>query len=126
MDSADEVVELIIGAALRAVWAFRLELVLVGGAGTLWLLAGQRVGEAGARAVLATLLILVVAIGPIRRVVGRLLRHARVRRQWARAVRSARISSLADRVPSVRRMRDIPAGQRFEVRVPVGSSVPDL
>jgi len=126
VDSADEVVEVIIGAVLRAIWAFRLELVLVGGAGALWFLAGQRFGEAGARAVLAALLVLVVAIGPIRRVVGRILRHARVRRQWARAVRSARISSLADRVPIVRRMKDIPAGQRFDVRVPVGSSVPDL
>ena len=124
--SEEDLAQAIIEAVFRAVWAFRLELVLVGGSGTLWLLASERVGEASASVALVAVVGLVVAIGPVRRVVGRPLWHARVRRQWSRAVRSARISSLEDRVPIVRKMKDVPAGERFEVRVPCGSSVPDL
>src|SRR5665811_1678062 len=122
----EDAAEAIIEAILRVVWAFRVELVLAGTLGTLWILASHRLGESSAWLAQMVVIALVLAIAPVRRFVGRRLRHARVRRQWARAVRSARISSLEDRVPTVRRMKDIPAGERFEVRVPRGSSVPDL
>ncbi|MBT8165014.1 MAG: hypothetical protein KJP22_12770 [Acidimicrobiia bacterium] len=126
MDSqAEDVTEAIIEAVLRALWAFRVELVIAGACGTLWV-ASSRFGEAGASAVVAGVIAIVLAVGPVRRFMGRRLRHARVRRQWARAVRWARISSFGYRVPSVRKMKDIPAGQRFHVRVPRGSSVSDL
>jgi len=122
----EDVAEAIIEAILRALWAFRLELTLAGTYGSLGLMANHLLGERGAWMVQAAVVALVLLVPPIRRLVGRRLRHARVRRQWARAVRFARIPSLEDRVPSVHRMKDIPAGERFEVRVPPGSSVPDL
>ena len=122
----EDVAEAIIEAVLRSLWGFRVELVFAGASGMLWFVASQRVGAVGAWLALSMLVLLVLAIGPLRRLVGRLLRHARVRRQWVRAVRAAQISSLEDRVPTVRRMKDIPAGEQFEVRVPSGSSVPDL
>ena len=122
----EDVAEAIIEAILRVVWAFRVELVLASTLGTLWILASYRLGDSSAWLAQMVVIALVLVIAPVRRFVGRRLRHARVRRQWARAVRSARISSLEDRVPIVRRMKDIPAGERFEVRVPRGSSVPDL
>jgi len=121
-DVAEEIIE----AFLRALWSFRLELILVAMGAALWLLARDSIGETEAWVVEAVAVAMVLAVPPIRRFIGRGLRHSRVRRQWAWAVRSARIPSLDDRVPTVRRMRDIPAGQRFDVRVPPGSSVPEL
>ncbi len=115
----EDVAEAVIEAILRTLWAFRVELTLVAIYGALDLLAKPR---------------------PRQR--KRMDRPSRTRscwcwrfrrsagssdvafampasaRQWARAVRSARILSLEDRVPTVRRMKDIPAGQRFEVRIP--------
>ncbi len=122
----EDVAEVIIEAILRALWAFRLELGLVGVLGGLGFAATQHFGPHGAWLAPAGVVVLVLAMPPLRRTVGRRLRHARVRRQWVRAVRSARISSLEDRIPGARRMKDIPAGERFEVRIPRGSSVPEL
>ncbi|MEZ5175155.1 MAG: FtsK/SpoIIIE domain-containing protein [Acidimicrobiia bacterium] len=122
----EDVAEEIIEAFLRALWAFRVELGLALIGAALWLVTRHYNGETEAWIADAVAVTLVLAVPPIRRHVRRLLRHARVRRQWARAVRSARIASLEDRVPTVRRLRDIPAGERFDVRVPAGSSVPEL
>jgi DNA segregation ATPase FtsK/SpoIIIE-like protein len=122
----EDVAEEIIEAFLRGLWAFRLELTLTLLSGGLWFVTRHSLGEAEAWIAEAVALALVLAVPSTRRLVARLLRHSRVRRQWARAVRSARLPSLEDRVPTVRRLRDIPAGERFEVRVPPGSSVPEL
>ena len=122
----EDVAEAVIEAILRTLWAFRVELTLVAVYGALDLWASRVLGRGSAWIAQAGLFVLVLAVPPIRRWVGRLLRHARLRRQWSRAVRSARILSLENRVPSVRRMKDIPAGQRFEARIPRGSSVPDV
>lgn len=119
---AEEIIE----ALLRVLWAFRLELGLALVGTALWLVTRHRHGETEAWIAEAVVLALVLGVPPLRRLVGRLLRHARVRRQWARAVRAARIPSLENRVPVMRRLRDIPAGERFDVRVPPGSSVPEL
>ncbi len=121
-----DVGEAIIEAVSRGVWAFRLEVLLVATAGMLWYLGHHLAGPIAATAGLTAVVALALAIGPIRRLVWRLIRHARLRRRWRRAVVAARISSLGDRVPVLRRIRDIPSGERFEVRVPMGSSVPDL
>lgn len=122
----DDIAEAIIEALLRSLWAFRLELALVLAGAALWTLIwhSHSALEAGIGVVLAMAVVLVLPL--TRRVLARLLRHSRVRRQWARAVRAARIPSLDDRVPTVRNLRDIPAGERFDVRVPPGSSVPEL
>lgn len=122
----EDVAEVIIEAILRALWAFRLELTLLTVLGGLGFAASQRLGEHGAWLAPAGAVAVVLAIPPLRRTIGRRLRHARVRRQWSRAVRCARIASLEDRVPGARRTKDIPAGERFEVRIPPGSSVPEL
>lgn len=122
----EDVAETIVEAILRALWAFRLELALASAYGTLGLLANHLLDDEGVWLAQAAVVALVLAIAPFRRFVGSRLRHARVRRQWARAVLSARIHSLDGRVPIVRQMKDIPAGERFEVRVPRGSSVPEL
>ncbi len=121
-DVAGEILE----AVIRAVWAFRLELTLLAGGGILWYFGHQLAGPIAASAALATVVALVLVIGPIRQLVGRLFRHARLRRKWRRAIQAAHIPSLKDRVPAIRRIRDIPAGERFDVRIPAGSSVPDL
>jgi DNA segregation ATPase FtsK/SpoIIIE-like protein len=121
-DVAGEIIE----AFLRVLWTFRLELTLTLIGVALWVVTRYRLGESEAWVAEAGALAMVLAVPPIRRLVRRLLRHSRVRRQWGRAVRSARIPSLEERVPTVRRLRDIPAGERFDVRVPPGSSVPEL
>jgi len=122
----EDVAEVIIEAILRGLWAFRMELTLLAALGGLGLAAFQHLGERGAWLAPAAAVAVVLVISPLRRMIGRRLRHARVRRQWSRAVRSARIASLEDRIPGARRMKDIPAGERFEVSIPPGSSVPEL
>jgi hypothetical protein len=122
----EDVAEEIIEAFLRVLWAFRVELTLTLIGAALWMATWHSLGKTEAWIAEAVAFALVLAVPSTRRFVRRLLRHSRVRRQWTRAVRSARIPSLEDRVPTVRRLRDIPAGERFDVRVPPGSSVPEL
>jgi hypothetical protein len=118
--------EAIIEAIARALWGFRVEITLVGICGALGLLTRRLSGRGSAWLAEIALVSFVLAVPPLRRFIGRRLRHAHLRRQWAQAVRSAQIESLEDRVPSPRKLKDIPAGQRFEVRIPRGSSVPEL
>ncbi|CAN5400748.1 hypothetical protein BH24ACT7_BH24ACT7_05270 [soil metagenome] len=122
----EDVAEVIIEAAARAVWALRIEIVTVGFLTALWLITDRAHGSTAAWSAVATVIAVVVVIGPIRRRTARLFQHARIRRQWGRAVRAAQIACLQERIPTARRMRDIPAGERFHVRMPPGSSVPDL
>jgi len=122
----EDVAEVIIEAAARDVWAFRIEIVSVGLLAALWVVTDRARGSMAAWSAIAIVIAVVVAVGPIRRRTARVFRHARVRRQWGRAVRAARIACLQEHIPSARRMRDIPAGERFQVRMPAGSSVPDL
>jgi hypothetical protein len=105
----DDVAEAIIEAILRSLWAYRVELTLASAYGSLGFLANYHLGQRTALLVQAIVVSLVLSVPPLRKFVGRRLRHARLRRQWARAVRSARIASLNDRVPAVRRIKDIPA-----------------
>jgi hypothetical protein len=61
----------------------------------------------------------------------RLSRYARkasrsLRRPWTLACRHAHLATGNDRVPVIRSITTIPAGERFHVRVPAGSQVPDL
>jgi hypothetical protein len=53
-------------------------------------------------------------------------RWSSVQRRWDKAVRHAGLATLNDRVPRVRRMRLVPAGERLRVRVPDGGQVADL
>ena len=118
----EEAVEAIIDAVLRALWSFRVEIVLVSIAAGIWYLAYGAVGAIGACLVVAIL----AANPPLWRIVRRLVGHADVRRQFARSVRTAGVVSFGDRVPRVRKVQNIPAGERLQVRVPTGSSVADL
>lgn len=122
----DQIVDAVIEALLRSLWGFRLEMALALAGAAMWTLIwhGHGAIEAGIGVLLAMAVVLVLP--PTRHALARLLRHSRVRRQWARAVRAARIPSLDDRVPTVRKLRDIPAGERFDVRIPPGSSAPEL
>ncbi len=75
----------ILEAVIRAVWAFRVELVLLAGAAMLWYLGHHLAGPIAASAALAAVVALVLVVGPMRRPIGRLFRHARLRRKWRRA-----------------------------------------
>ena len=122
----DDIAEAIIEALLRSLWGFRLEITLALVGAAMWTAIWHSHGaiEAGIGLGLAMAVVLVLPL--TRRVLARLLRHSRVRRQWGRAVRAARIPSLDVRAPTVRKLRDIPAGERFDVRIPPGSSATEL
>lgn len=49
-----------------------------------------------------------------------------VRRAWGRSCRRIGLVNLSDRIPTIRRLREVPAGERLLVRVPAGRSVPGL
>lgn len=118
--------ELLAGALLRALWAFRTELILLGGLAAAWQGSTYLVGD---RIALVTPgLIICVAVGtpPIRRALAGLLARCSVRRQWHRAVRIATIGPFADRLPMVTKVHRVPAGHRLLTRVPPGATVADL
>ena len=69
---------------------------------------------------------LLVAIGPVRRWLGRILYAAWIRRHFVHAVEAARITPYAGQRPAVRQVRAVPAGELLTVRVPVGGTVADL
>jgi len=121
-----DVAEAIIEAVIRTLWAYRTEVAILSLLGIGWLSTERIHGPRSAWAALATAVLLVVVVAPIRRRMARRLRHARAGRQWSRAVRAARIKPLEGRTPSARGMKDIPAGEQFYVKVPPGSSVAHL
>lgn len=60
------------------------------------------------------------------RLARRVLHAQSVRRSWAAALRIAAISSYAGKVPTVARVRAVPAGDVLDVRVPIGGTAGDL
>ncbi len=126
MGRGEGAAESILLAALRLAWGFRLELAGVIGLWITWQELGQTVGAALADTVFGVMIVLVIALPPARRLVVRTLRRASVRRDWTRAVRSARITPLGGRVPRVLAVREVPAGHRLVVQTPVSTCVAHL
>lgn len=122
----EDPIEAVIEVTLRSVWAFRTELLLAGASGALWLLTSRWIGPFGAWSVIGSTWAVLLSCRATRTALVRIHRRARVRHHWNRAVHAARIPSLTNLVPPARRVKDIPAGHRFDVRVPRGSSVLDL
>lgn len=67
-----------------------------------------------------------LGVAPVRRLLGRILSRARIRRRWHRGVRTARIPAFEHQLPAVIGIDRLPAGERLDLRVPVGSCVADL
>jgi len=111
---------------LRPLWAYRLELLIVGlVVGGHAALSGES-GTAPAAVVVVSLVGAMLMVAPVRRELLRRLHAARVRRRWSRAVRDAGLMTDADQIPRARRVWRIASGDRLAVLVPRGSSVPEL
>jgi len=118
--------EAFIEAVIRFLWGLRVEIVLGGGAVSLGTLTSAHFGPiCGTIAVVGTIG-LIISVAPVRRLLGRVLFRARVRRQWHRGVRTAKISAFEVRVPALVGIERLPAGERLSLRVPLGSCVADL
>ncbi|MGA2928990.1 MAG: FtsK/SpoIIIE domain-containing protein, partial [Solirubrobacteraceae bacterium] len=108
-----------VGLACEWLWAFRLELALLGLAGGAFaaLSLKARLPPATAGLVVGAAVLGLVIVGPVRRGVGGALYAAHVRRGWRRAW-------LHCGLPAVHagRVERVPAGERVRVRVSRGSS----
>ena len=108
---------------LALAWRFRLELALLGvGVGLQQLLAGP-IGDVAAVAVVGLVVVVVVATGPVRRLLWRRLRRAWVARAWARAATDSGLADGPFRVPRVLGVERVQAGDVLRVRVLRGQSV---
>lgn len=75
---------------------------------------------------LVSVMVAVSVVRPLRRSVAAVHHGQSVRRAWSRAVRIAAIQAYVGRVPSVVRVRRVPAGDVLDVHVPMGGTVEDL
>lgn len=113
-------------AVFRFAWGFRVEIVLGGGTAGLGSATSRRFGPLPGSLAVVAVVAVVLLVSPLRRLLGRTLFRARVRRQWHRGLRLARVASFDERLPAVVRIDKVPAGERLCLRVPVGSCVADL
>jgi len=118
--------EAFIEAVIRLLWGLRVEIVLGGGAVSVGTLTCAHFGPiCGAIAVVGVVAI-AIGVAPVRRLLGRVLFRARVRRQWHRGVRTANITAFEEQLPALFSIERLPAGERLDLRVPLGSCVADL
>ena len=105
-------------------WRAELIALLVGW--VLYRLACSVVGVLPTRLLVAATVIGVLAWPTSRDFLGRTAVRWRTRRRFLVAVRRLALVSDFDRSPTVRRVRDVPAGQLLDVRVPPGLTATDL
>ena len=123
------IVEAMLLALARTVWAFGLELLTLA-----TVLAPTVAGEVQDHPTLGAvgsvaLFLAAIGIGPVRRTLARVFHGAGVRRCWHRAVRSLAQSgnhSMRGQAVAIRKVRRCPAGDVLDVVVPVGATVADL
>lgn len=111
---------------VRPSWLWRRELaalVLLAVAGAAGWLAR---GWPGAVLLPAWLAGSVAVVPWSRRRCVRAWRRGRLRRHWDRACRFSGLTTVNDRIPRIRRDRQVPAGDRLLVRVPRGATVDEL
>jgi hypothetical protein len=108
---------------LALAWGCRLEVALLGAAIGLQRVLAVPLGNVGAMVVVVALVAVVVAIGPVRRLLWRQLRRARLARAWARAATDSGLADGPFRVPRVLSAGRIAAGDVLRVRVLRGQSV---
>jgi hypothetical protein len=103
-------------------WRCRLELALLGLVVGLQRLLAIVVGDVAAVVFVVALVAGVVATGPVRRVLWRLLRRAWLARAWARAATDSGLADGPFRVPRVLAASPVAAGHVLRVRVLRGQS----
>src|SRR4051794_26669689 len=102
----------VVGAAW-AVWSVRVELGLVVVLAAIQRAIGGVAGWSAMTVVIGTL----IAVGPARRFMLRLLHGMRVRRAWARATIDSGVAAGPFRCPGVSSVGRVPAGDVLDVRV---------
>jgi hypothetical protein len=108
--------------ALALAWGWRLELALVAVAVGLQRLIAQPLGGLGAAVGVCVVVLVVAAMGPVRRLFWRALRRAWLVRRWARAAIDSGLADGPFRVPRVRGVARVEAGDVLRVRVLRGQS----
>jgi DNA translocase FtsK/SpoIIIE-like protein len=120
--------DLLMFGMLRPAWAYRVELALFTAGLAAWGLLTYRFGLRGHLAF--GLILVVAAILPwlpwTRATLVGLLWRSHLRRRWTLACRHAHLATINDRIPVIRRIHEVPVGERLTVRIPAGSQVPDL
>src|SRR3954447_2691960 len=125
-DRARADVEQLVVGVLWALWSVRLELALMLGLVALQRLAASVLGDVGGAVVVVGAAAVVLAVGPARRVLVRLLRAMSVRRAGARATIDSGVAAGPFRCPGVWSVGWVPAGDVLRVRIRRGQSVADL
>jgi hypothetical protein len=120
-----ELQELLVGVAW-GLWGVRVELALLLALAAVQRAVAELVGDVGGLVAVAAVVAPVLAVGPARRFVLRLLRAMWVRRAWARATIDSGVADGPFRCPGVRSVTRVPAGDVLDVRVRRGQAVAEL
>lgn len=110
---------------VEGLWSWRLELGLVGYLALLTWLTAHASSAAAATGVLMAVIGVNLSWRRPRWALAAMLHRARVRRQWAVAVRLG-LPGFGGRVPQIFRSQRVPAGDLLHVRVPAGRCAADL
>lgn len=126
MARSEGAVEAFVSTALHLAWEFRLELTLAIGAWWCWSLANGELGSQLGTLVMALACTALLGMPRSRQALWRALRVSRVRRRFRSACRLSHFDKVSERVPSVLKADETPAGFRLLVRVPGGTAVSEL
>src|SRR5437763_17098447 len=92
--------EAFIEAVIRLAWGLRVEIILGGGAISTGALAAAHLSPICGVIVVAGLVTVSLGVAPVRRLLGRILSRARLRRRWHRGLRTARIPAFEPQLPA--------------------------